>query len=445
MSDLIIIGAGPGGYPTAVYAASRGLTVTIIERAELGGTCLNSGCIPTKTLCRNAEALRDVAEAATYGIDVPSYSFDLAKAIDRKEAVIAQLRQGVETLLSQPGITLVRGEATLKDANTVTVNGQDYTARHIIIATGSRAKLLPIPGIDLDGVVTSTELLNTRSLPRRLAIVGAGVIGMEMASCFSRFGSEVTVIEFLKECLPMIDSDIAKRLRKQIQATFYMQSGVEKIERTEGGALAVTFAKKGKAQTIEADMVLVATGRAANTDGLNLEAVGAATNRGAITVDDDCRTTVPTIFAIGDVNARCMLAHAATMQGRHAVNVILGIDDDIRLSVMPSAVFTLPEAASVGKSEDECKAQGIACTVSKAFYRANGKALAMNEAEGLLKLVADAATGRLIGCHVYGAHAADIVQEVSALMCRDTTVAQLRDMVHIHPTLSEVLHSASLT
>lgn len=444
MSDLIIIGAGPGGYPTAVYAASCGLTVTIIERAELGGTCLNSGCIPTKTLCRNAEALRDVAEAATYGIDVPSYSFDLAKAIDRKETVISQLRQGVETLLSQPGITLVRGEATLKDANTVTVNGQDYTARHIIIATGSRAKLLPIPGIDLTGVVTSTELLNTRSLPRRLAIVGAGVIGMEMASCFSRFGSEVTVIEFLKECLPMIDSDIAKRLRKQIQATFFMQSGVEKIERTADGALAVTFAKKGKAQTIEADMVLVATGRAANSDGLNLEAVGVATNRGAITVDDDCRTTIPTIFAIGDVNARCMLAHAATMQGRHVVNVILGVDDDIRLSVMPSAVFTLPEAASVGRSEDECRAQGIACTVSKAFYRANGKALAMNEAEGLLKLVADAATGRLIGCHVYGAHAADIVQEVSALMCRDTTIAQLRDMVHIHPTLSEVLHSAAL-
>lgn len=444
MSDLIIIGAGPGGYPTAVYAASKGLTVTIIECAELGGTCLNSGCIPTKTLCRNAEALRDVAEATTYGIDVPSYSFDLAKAIDRKEAVIGQLRQGVETLLGQPGITLVRGEATLKDANTVTVAGQDYTARNIIIATGSRAKLLPIPGIDLDGVVTSTELLGTRCLPRRLAIVGAGVIGMEMASCFSRFGSEVTVVEFLKECLPMIDSDIAKRLRKQISATFYMQSGVEKIERTESGALAVTFAKKGKAQTVEADMVLVATGRAANTAGLNLEAVGVATNRGAITVDDDCRTTVPTIFAIGDVNARCMLAHAATMQGRHAVNAILGVNDDIRLSIMPSAVFTLPEAASVGVSEDECKQTGRSVKVSKAFYRANGKALAMNEAEGLLKLIAEAETGRIIGCHVYGAHAADIVQEVSALMCRDTTLAQLRDITHIHPTLSEVLHAASL-
>ena len=420
-TDIIIIGSGPGGYKAAQYAARHGKTVTIIERDEAGGTCLNCGCIPTKTLCRNAEVLTTIADAEAYGITDATYHLDYAKVAERKEAVILQLR----------------------DAHTVVVGSDEYTADNIIIATGSRPRMLPIPGIDLEGVVTSTGLLDVAAVPRRLCIIGAGVIGMEFASCFSRFGSEVTVVEFLKECLPVLDSDIAKRLRKQVKADFYMQSCVESIERNDDGSLRVSFSKKNKAQTVDADMVLVATGRAANTEGLNLEAVGVEYGKTGIVVDDNMLTSVGNIYAIGDVNGRCMLAHAATMQGFRAVNHILGITDGIRFDVMPSAVFTTPEAASVGVSEDYCKENGISYECRKAFHRANGKALAMNETEGLLKLIVESGTKRIIGCHAFGAHAADLVQEASVLICKDTTLPELHDMIHIHPTLSEILYSAA--
>lgn len=442
-TDIIIIGSGPGGYKAAQYAARHGKTVTIIEREEAGGTCLNCGCIPTKTLCRNAEVLTTIADGEAYGIADATYRLDFAKVTERKNAVIMQLRGAVKALMSQPGITFVRGEATLKDDHTVVVGDAEYTADNIIIATGSRPRLLPIPGIDLEGVVTSTGLLDIDTVPRRLCIIGAGVIGMEFASCFSRFGSEVTVVEFLKECLPVLDSDIAKRLRKQVKADFYMQSCVESIERNDDGSLRVTFSKKNKSQSVDADMVLVATGRAANIEGLNLEAVGVECGKTGITVDDNMQTSVPNIYAIGDVNGRCMLAHAATMQGFRAVNHILGITDNIRFDIMPSAVFTTPEAASVGVSEDYCKENGIGYECHKAFHRANGKALAMNETEGLLKLIVEADTKRIIGCHAFGAHAADLIQEASVLMCKDTTLPELHDMIHIHPTLSEILYSAA--
>lgn len=442
-TDIIIIGSGPGGYKAAQYAARHGKTVTIIEREEAGGTCLNCGCIPTKTLCRNAEVLTTIADGEAYGIADATYRLDFAKVTERKNAVIMQLRGAVKALMSQPGITFVRGEATLKDDHTVVVGDAEYTADNIIIATGSRPRLLPIPGIDLKGVVTSTGLLDIDTVPRRLCIIGAGVIGMEFASCFSRFGSEVTVVEFLKECLPVLDSDIAKRLRKQVKADFYMQSCVESIERNDDGSLRVTFSKKNKSQSVDADMVLVATGRAANIEGLNLEAVGVECGKTGITVDDNMQTSVPNIYAIGDVNGRCMLAHAATMQGFRAVNHILGITDNIRFDIMPSAVFTTPEAASVGVSEDYCKENGIGYECHKAFHRANGKALAMNETEGLLKLIVEADTKRIIGCHAFGAHAADLIQEASVLMCKDTTLPELHDMIHIHPTLSEILYSAA--
>lgn len=442
-TDIIIIGSGPGGYKAAQYAARHGKTVTIIERDEAGGTCLNCGCIPTKTLCRNAEVLTTIADAEDYGITDATYHLDYAKVAERKEAVILQLRGAVEALMSQPGISFVRGEAAFKDAHTVVVGSDEYTADNIIIATGSRPRMLPIPGIDLEGVVTSTGLLAVDSVPRRLCIIGAGVIGMEFASCFSRFGSEVTVVEFLKECLPVLDSDIAKRLRKQVKADFYMQSCVESIERNDDGSLRVSFSKKNKAQTVDADMVLVATGRAANTEGLNLEAVGVEYGKTGIVVDDNMLTSVGNIYAIGDVNGRCMLAHAATMQGFRAVNHILGITDGIRFDVMPSAVFTTPEAASVGVSEDYCKEHSISYECRKAFHRANGKALAMNETEGLLKLIIESGTKRIIGCHAFGAHAADLVQEASVLICKDTTLTELHDMIHIHPTLSEILYSAA--
>ena len=441
MSDIIIIGGGPGGYETALYAAENGLTVTLFEKSNVGGTCLNCGCIPTKTLLHHAEILRNIRNGSDYGFENLTFSFNYNKVVERKNNIISQLRKGIETLLANPNITVVYGEASFVNENTVVAEGKEYSAQNIIIATGSTAKILPIEGVEHEGVVTSTELLDVTEVPKRLCIIGAGVIGMELASCFSTFGSEVTVIEFLKECLPVLDSDIAKRLRKEINATFNMQSAVSRIERNEDGSLHVVFSKKGKEQAVDADMVLMATGRVPNIASLNLEAVGVSVVRGAIMVDDNMRTSSQNIFAIGDVNARCMLAHAASMQGRHAINVILGREDTIDLSIMPSAVFTLPEAASVGHSEDSCQQNSIPYTCHKAYYRANGKAVAMGETSGLVKILCDKESGRIIGCHAFGAHAADMIQEVSVMMCSKVTIEQFRNMIHIHPTLGEVLHS----
>ena len=417
-ADLIIIGAGPGGYRAAEYAAKQGLKVVIFEGSEVGGTCLNVGCIPTKTYVHSAS---------------------FAEARERMAAVVPQLRAGVEGILSHPNITLVKETGKFVDANSI----NEYTAPNIIIATGSETKWLPIPGADDPRVVDSTGLLNLDTLPKRLVIIGAGVIGMEFASVFHRFGSEVTVIEYLKECLPALDSDIAKRLRKQMEKdgiAFHMQCGVKQIADGE-----VFFEdKKGNTQSVEADVILRATGRKPRTEGLNLEALGITlAPHGAIPVDPST-FHIPhstNIYAIGDVNGRQMLAHAAEMQAVRVVNQILGKMDAIDFNIMPAAIFTEPEAACVGPTEDQLKEQGVAYACKKSFWRANGKALAMGETEGLLKLFCDA-DGVILGCHAYGAHAADIIQEVSVLMCKHTTISELADMVHIHPTLSEILKNA---
>lgn len=427
-TDIIIIGSGPGGYRTASYALQQGKQVVIIEKAEAGGTCLNSGCIPTKCLAHDAEA----------------NASDFPAAAERKRNVMDQLRQGIEQLLSAPGITLVRGEATFKDARTVTVDGIDYEADDIIIATGSSSKMPPVEGIDNPRVITSTEALNFQTLPAEIVIIGAGVIGMEFASILSRFGAKVAVIEYLKECLPVIDKDIAKRVRKQIEklqgVTFYMDSAVKAINDNE-----VVFVsnKNGKETRLEcpACPVLIATGRKPNIEGLNLEAAGVEYSPKGIIVNDNMLTSVPHIYAIGDVTGRQMLAHAATFMGFRAVNAIVGKADRIRFDIMPSAIFTYPEAAAVGLTEDQCKQQGIECRAPKGYYRANGKALAIDEPEGMVKLVAGA-DGKILGCTSYGAHSADIVQEVTAYMNCNATVADIADSVHIHPTLSEILQDA---
>ena len=421
MKELTIIGAGPGGYQTALYAANHDVKVTIYEESDLGGTCLNSGCIPTKTL------LHEASQGTT----------SLDEAMQRKDVVVSQLQAGIEQLLSHPNITLVREHA---DLSAILAS---RTLGSVIIATGSTPKVLPIEGADEPYVVTSEKLLGSSSLasrPLHLVIIGAGVIGMEMACIYSAFGYKVTVVEYLAECLPVLDSDIAKRLRKTLEKRgieFYMQSSVEKIADN-----VVFFSRKGKQQQVPADLVLMATGRAPRISGFGLENTAIEHSPRGIVVDENMQTSVPGVYAIGDVNARCMLAHAAEYQGRKAVNHMLGIKDTIRLDIMPSAVFTIPEAASVGLSEDQCKEQNIAHKVLKSFYRSNGKALAMNATDGMLKLMVSTDDDRLLGCHVYGAHAADIVQEVSVLMCCDATLTQLRDMVHIHPTLSEVLSAA---
>lgn len=446
-TDLLIIGSGPGGYRTASYAAKNGLQVTIIEKDQLGGTCLNAGCIPTKCLAHDAE----VRIAALSSFDnLPS--LDFVKVMERKNGVLNQLREGINTLLSQPNINLIKGEAHFVSDHIVEVGDRKIEAKNIIIATGSQAKLPPFINREdylnsptlKRSVVTSTELLSIEKLPERLIIIGAGVIGMEFASAFAAFGCQVVVVEYMKECLPMIDSDIAKRLRKMLEkrgVTFYMQSAVEKVippTEEDNVDTVVVFNKKDKEIKLEADLVLIATGRQPNVMDIGLDSTNIEYSLKGIPVDKNMETNIKGVYAIGDVNARQMLAHAAIFQGFRAVNHILSKQDNIRLEIMPSAIFTYPEAACVGKTEEQCKEAGIKYTIRKGFYRSNGKALSMNETEGLIKILIGE-DGLILGGHAYGSHSADLIQELSALMNRDTTLDEICDIIHIHPTLSEIL------
>ena len=452
---IIIIGAGPGGYETALLAAKRGVEVVLLEAGHVGGTCLNEGCIPTKAFCKNAEVLDGLREAEAFGVTGLTYGFDFKAVAARKNAVVEQLRGGVEGLLGHKLITLVRGKASFKDAHTITVEGQDYVGDYIIIATGSVSSSLPIPGADLPGILTSREILDLDEVPQRLCVIGGGVIGLEFASVFRSFGSEVTVLEYFKEILPRFDSDLSKRLKQSLGKRgieISTQTQVTAIEECDG-KYKVSFSRKGKEESVEADKVLMAVGRKANVDSLNLADVGIEfTPRGIVVDDKTMQTNIPHIYAVGDINGKMMLAHAATFQGIVALDHIMGVENGIDLSVMPAAVFTSPEAASVGMTEEDCKAAGVSVKCLKSFFRANGKAVTMGETDGFCKVIVAAEPkeggetlyepGRILGCHLYGPHASDIVQEACALITQKATLAQFENIIHTHPTLTEVLQSA---
>lgn len=452
---IIIIGAGPGGYETALLAAKRGVEVVLIESGHVGGTCLNEGCIPTKSFCKNAEVLDGLREAESFGIADLDFRFDFRCVTERKNAVVEQLRGGVEGLLAHKLITLVRGKATFKDDHTVSVDGTDYSADYIIIATGSVSASLPVPGADLPGILTSKEILDIQEVPQKLCVIGGGVIGLEFASVFCSFGSEVVVLEYFKDILPRFDSDLSKRLKQSLGKRgieINTQAQVTGIEFADG-QYKVTYLRKGKEESVVADKVLMAVGRKANVASLNLSDAGIDFSPRGISVDEKTmQTNVPHIYAVGDINGKMMLAHAATFQGMVALDHMMGVDNGIDLSVMPAAVFTSPEAASVGKTEDECKEAGIPVKCLKSFFRANGKAVTMGETDGFCKIVVASEPkegqtspyepGRILGCHLYGPHASDIVQEACALITRRATLEEFRSVIHTHPTLTEVLQSA---
>ena len=487
---IIIIGAGPGGYETALLAAKRGVEVVLVEAGSVGGTCLNEGCIPTKSFCKNAEVLDGLKEAAEFGVTDLSYAFDFKSVVQRKNAVVEQLRGGVEGLLAHKNITLVRGKASFKDSHTIVVtsgtntasdnsgsnaemisvsseilSSTEYTADYIIIATGSVSASLPIPGADLPGILTSKEILDIQEVPRRLCVIGGGVIGLEFASVFRSFGSEVTVLEYCKDILPRFDTDLAKRLKQSLGKRgieINTQAQVTSIEietdssvTSNGDARAsykVSFTRKGKEETVSADKVLMAVGRRANVNSLNLADAGVEFTPRGVVVNESMQTNVPHIYAIGDINGQMMLAHAATFQGIVALDHIMGVGNNIDLNVMPAAVFTSPEAASVGKTEDECKDAGIPVKCLKSFFRANGKAVTMGETEGFCKIVVAAEpkdgtespyeSGRILGCHMYGPHSSDIIQEACALISRKASIEEFQSIIHTHPTLTEVLQNA---
>lgn len=442
-TDLIIIGAGPGGYETAVKAAKSGLQVTVIEKSQLGGTCLNAGCIPTKCLCHSAELLENAREL---GLDAPGLDY-LAKAVERKDEVVEKLRAGVAMLMKTPGITLVEGEAHFVDAHTVEVAGTQYAAQNIIIATGSVTKFLPIEGAHAEGVLTSTEILDLKSLPRpeglHLCIIGGGVIGLEFASVYRSFGAEVDVVEFCKEIIPAFDKDIAKRLRTSLKKrgiNFHVGAAAKAI--APGSPMKVSFVEKDKEQSLECDLVLMAVGRAANVGAINFDDIQVEYTPRGIKVDANMQTNVPGVYAIGDVNGLCQLAHAATFQGYKALAHILGKEENYDLSIIPAAVFTTPEAAMVGATEETLTSQGVEYTVHKAFYRANGKALSMNADDGIAKILV-APDGKILGAHILGAHASDLIHEVTVLMQTGGTLEDIARTVHAHPSLSEIILAAA--
>ena len=453
-ADLIIIGAGPGGYETAVRAAKAGLQVVVIEKEHLGGTCLNAGCIPTKCLCHSAE---DLPPSLSQGRGEEASSY-LAEAIARKNEVVEKLKAGVAQLMKTPGITLVEGEARFVNQHTIAVgqmvNGQwsmvnEFTSPNIIIATGSVTKFLPIPGAHAEGVLTSTEMLNLTTLPQRLTIIGGGVIGLEFASIFQAMGSQVTVIEFCKEVLPLFDRDLAKRLRTSLKKRgieFHTSAAAKEIH--EGTPLVVDFEEKRKLQSVEADVVLMAVGRAANLNSLNLADVGIETTPRGIVVDEHMQTNIPGIYSIGDVNGLIQLAHAASAQGRVALAHIMSKTNPSPFTpnpsplIIPSAVFTVPEAAMVGKTEEQLEEAGIEYQTHKSMYRANGKALAMEAEDGLVKILTDN-EGKILGCHILGAHASDLIHEATLAMRLGATIHDIADTVHAHPSLSEILLAAA--
>ena len=441
---LTIIGGGPGGYETAVEAVRRGVDVTLVTEGPLGGTCLNEGCIPTKALCRAAALVDEIRSAGEFGIEA-SCSIDFQKVMARKDAVVAQLQQGIELLLKK--VQVIRGKASLKDGHTVVVNGQELVSDAILLATGSLSASLPIEGAEY--CVSSTEMLSLSEPPKRLAVIGGGVIGLEFASLYRSFCSEVTVLEFCKTILPRFDEDIAKRLKQSLSKrgiSIETSASVQAVVR-KGDAYEVRYQQKDESFSVEADLVLMAVGRRPNLGSLNLDEMGIAYTRHGVSVNSYMQTSIPSVYAVGDLTGGMMLAHAATFQGRRALNHLLagqpaeGAVDKIDLSVIPAAVFTVPEAAMVGLTEADCSGRSICCL--KSFFRANGKAVAMGETDGICKLIVDKESGRILGCHLFGPHSADLVQEVSALMTKKATLEEFQAVIHAHPTLGEVVQAAA--
>ncbi len=510
IGSLLVIGAGPGGYETAVLAARAGLEVTLVTSGPLGGTCLNEGCIPTKCLCHSAEEAQMLQRL---GLALPDGFWE--KALARKEETVQTLRKGIDTLLRD--VRVIRGTASFADESSVRVrfsapdapasaqpyepvNTQPYgrtnaqpeapasaqpygspdgggetllTADRIIVATGSESVPLDVPGAELPEVLDSGALLGLTTLPRRLAVIGGGVIGLEFASVFAALGTEVTVLEYCGELLPRFDKDLSKRLKQALSRrgiTVLTGAQVTSMEpvgsrSADGGSVRVHYIHKDKACSAEADKVLMAVGRKPRFESLNLSLAGIEAGKRGIAVDGNMRTTNPRVYAIGDVTGGMMLAHAAAAQGKIALKNILEeicparsqempAEEDAaayteitalkklpRPELTPAAVFTIPELAAVGLTEEECRAKGIEFEAVKSFYRTNGKALSMEAADGYCKLLIGG--GRILGCHIMGAHASDLIAEVTALMNMDAGPEDLASIIHAHPTLSEIL-AASL-
>lgn len=451
--DLIVIGAGPAGYTAAIQAAKRGLKTALIEKDSLGGTCLNRGCIPTKTYYRNAEFMRDLKAAEDFAVSLEDYSFSLEKTWQRKEEVIERLRKGIEQLIKGNKIDYFQAQASFFDENTLILKecqtGQEagkIKAENIIIASGSKTNLPPIEGIDHPEVLDSSSILELKELPQDLLIIGAGVIGLEFAGIFNYFGSQVEVLEYLPEILMHEDREVIRRfmplLRRQgIKVTRSVQ--VTQVIKTEEGFLLKALDKKGQEVEFAGSALLNAAGRIANFAGLGLEEVGIELERNYIKTNDFYQTNIKHIYAIGDVNGRVQLAHAASSQAIMAVDYIYDKNLEPKELLIPSSTFTFPEISSIGLTEEAAKEAGIEIKTNKFLFLASGKALAMGETDGFVKVITDD-KNKIIGVHIMGPHASDLIHEAAAVMSFGGGVEDLKNIVHAHPTLSETFDEAVL-
>jgi dihydrolipoamide dehydrogenase len=450
---IAIIGAGPGGYVAAIRAAQLGADVYLIENREVGGTCLNRGCIPTKTYFRNAEIMSSLKRANEFGITVDGYKLDGKALQERKQNVVNNLVTGIEKLISSyKNIEFIAGTAALKDKNTVAVELKDggnreVEADNIIIATGSYPQMTETKGVNLEGVITSDELLALDHIPETLIVVGGGVIGLEFASIYKELGSHVILLasRILKDSDKEIGKRLTPMLKKQGIET-YVDIRAKEITK-EGDKLKVLAKYKEKDEEIEVagDYVLIASGRGPLIEGLNLEGVGIESNRKGIVVNDDFETTVEGIYAIGDVNSKgIQLAHVASAQGEYVVEKIMCHNPDIVLEHFPSCVFTMNEVAQVGFTEEQLKEKGIEYKTSKFMFSANGKALSLGEPEGIVKILAGKDDNKLLGVHILGAHANDLIHEGALAIANDMDASAITRTIHAHPTLSEAVHETAL-
>ena len=431
MTDLIIIGAGPGGYELALEAAEHNLTSILIEKNQLGGTCLNVGCIPTKAYYHIANLINDLKKAEQFGITIENLTFNMEKAKARKNEIVNGLKEGINFSLNKANVKLVYGEGKLLNANTVVVNDVEYRAKYIIIATGSSSASLP----GFEKALTSTEMLDLANIPKNLAVIGGGVIGIEMATIFNALGSKVDIIEFTDSVIPVGDKEITKRLQallKRRGINFHLSSRALSFDENS-----LTFERKGKEQTIPCDQVLLSVGRTPNITGLGLEQVGIKYSKKGIETNSNFQTNILNVYAIGDVTGKQMLAHFATYSGYHVLRHILNRESRINFDLVPACVFTFPEVAWVGLTEEECISQNLIYTVSKGYYRANGKAVSMDETDGFIKVILK--QDLLIGVHIIGKDASVLIHEMSSLMNMKIEKSNFLDFIHAHPTLSEIL------
>jgi dihydrolipoamide dehydrogenase len=455
--DLIVIGSGPGGYVCAIRAAQLGLKTAIVEKMKTyGGTCLNIGCIPSKALLHASEMFDEAGHGfATLGIEVSKPKLNLPAMMKHKQDTVDANVKGVEFLLKKNKVDGVKGWGSILAPGKVQVKAYDGTltvleTKAIVIATGSDIASPPGVKIDFDEkvIVSSTGALELEGVPKKMIVIGGGVIGLELGSVWRRLGSEVTVIEYLDRILPGMDDEIAKnflRIQQKQGIAFKLASKVTAVEKLKKGAK-VTFepVAGGAAETAEADVVLVATGRRPYTDGLGLEGAGVAMERGRVVIDDHFATNVPGIYAIGDVVRGPMLAHKAEDEGVCVAEILAGQKPHINYDCIPGVVYTWPEVASIGKTEEELKTAGIAYKVGKFPFTANGRARANRATDGFVKMLADAVTDRVLGCHIIGAGAGDLIHEVGVLMEFGGSSEDLARTCHAHPTMSEAVKEAAL-